>query len=204
MRPPCRAPLRRPARWTGQPEAAATTAVDPVTTMSVARSTAILALILLMHPLLVDMNRSHPPFRPVPDREDQVREPIDLGIGEDAVLVGRDGANRGLGWSARCAARAAQPARTGLGLGGPAEPAGDAAGGDQHPAAGSWPARRPGRAGAVQPSTMARTHGSARGGTTGWNSCGVGANPRAWSGLKPSWPVRTRRDQQTSQTGVSP
>src|SRR5688572_21386965 len=24
-----------------------------------------------------------------------------------------------------------------------------------------------------------------------WNSCGVGAKLRAWSGLKPSWPVRT-------------
>jgi hypothetical protein len=27
--------------------------------------------------------------------------------------------------------------------------------------------------------------------TPNWNSCGVAAKPRAWSGLKPSWPART-------------
>ena len=27
--------------------------------------------------------------------------------------------------------------------------------------------------------------------TPNWNSCGVGWKPRAWSSLKPSWPVRT-------------
>jgi hypothetical protein len=27
--------------------------------------------------------------------------------------------------------------------------------------------------------------------TPNWKSCGVGWNPRAWSGLNPSWPVRT-------------
>src|SRR5215470_2024552 len=27
--------------------------------------------------------------------------------------------------------------------------------------------------------------------TPNWNACGVGANPRAWSELNPSWPVST-------------
>jgi hypothetical protein len=32
--------------------------------------------------------------------------------------------------------------------------------------------------------------------TPNWNSCGVGAKPRALSGLKPSWPVRTTTKPQ--------
>ena len=39
--------------------------------------------------------------------------------------------------------------------------------------------------------------------TPNWNPCGVGWNPRAWSGLKPSWPVSTTVNAQPA-AGVPP
>ena len=39
--------------------------------------------------------------------------------------------------------------------------------------------------------------------TPNWKSCGVGWKPRAWSGLKPSWPVSTTVKAQPD-AGVPP
>ena len=39
--------------------------------------------------------------------------------------------------------------------------------------------------------------------TPNWKPCGVGVKPRAWSGLKPSWPVRTTVKPQPDP-GVPP
>ena len=39
--------------------------------------------------------------------------------------------------------------------------------------------------------------------TPNWKGCGVGVKPRAWSGLKPSWPVSTTVNAQP-EDGVPP